>query len=451
MAPQKETREDRMEQPAPRLPRPGALIIFSGGPLVRAFPLDGPELELGRNLLDGAPFGDDWLSRRHAIITRSGERWTIRDLESRNGTFVGGVRVNGEIAVDGEPVVRIGRTLALLVHDVQPFLRGDEPVGNDSGDGVIAGATLRRALDRVARAARLGDSVLVTGESGSGKEVAARMFHRAGPSPDGPFVAVNCAAIPEGIAERLLFGARKGAYSGASDAPGYIETAAGGTLFLDEIGELDPVIQAKLLRVLESHELLPLGATRSRPVELRVVAATNRDLRVAVTTGRMREDLYYRLAKREVRLPPLRGRREDIPWLVDGELARLDGGLEPHAQLVEECCLRPWPGNVRELLAAVRQAGEEAAADSQATVLADHLGRTAGQMVRDAVSPDDDAAAAGEPPRLIRKRTAQPTREEIEAALRAHDGNMTAAARELGVHRTQLYRMSRRFGIRVGG
>jgi len=451
MAPQQDTREDRTELAAPPQPRPGALVVFSGGPLVRAFPLDGQELELGRDLPAAAPLTDDWLSRRHAIVARTGERWTVRDLDSRNGTFVGGARVRGEVTADGEPVVRIGRTLLLLLHDVRPFLRGDAPIADD---GVIAGATLRRALDRVARAARLGDSVLVTGESGSGKEVAARMFHRAGPYPDGPFVAVNCAAIPEGIAERLLFGARKGAYSGASDAPGYIETAAGGTLFLDEIGELELAIQAKLLRVLEAHELLPLGATRSRPIELRVVAATNRDLRAAVTTGRMREDLFYRLGKREVRLPALRTRREDIPWLVDGELARLDPKLAAHAQLVEECCLRAWPGNVRELLAAIRQAGEEAASDEQSTVLVDHLAASAGVAVREpeppgGAPPGAEATAAGAAP-LPRKRAArQPTREEIEDALRLHGGNMTAAARELGVHRTQLYRMSRRFGIRV--
>jgi DNA-binding NtrC family response regulator len=455
MVPLKDTREDRMELAAPPQPRPGALVVFSGGPLVRAFPLDGSPLELGRDLPAAAPLTDDWLSRRHAIVARTGERWTVRDLDSRNGTFVDGARVRGEVDADGEPVVRIGRTLLLLLRDVRPFLRGDAPIADD---GVIAGATLRRALDRVARAARLGDSVLVTGESGSGKEVAARMFHRAGPYPDGPFVAVNCAAIPEGIAERLLFGSRKGAYSGASDAPGYIETAAGGTLFLDEIGELELAIQAKLLRVLEAHELLPLGATRSRPIELRVVAATNRDLRAAVTTGRMREDLFYRLGKREVRLPALRSRREDIPWLIDGELARLDPKLSAHAQLVEECCLRAWPGNVRELLAAVRQAGEEAATDEQSIVVVDHLAHSAGMTVREPPPPGaappvaeaaGTAAIATAAP-LARKRAARhPTREEIEDALRLHGGNMTAAARELGVHRTQLYRMSRRFGIGV--
>jgi len=450
MVPQKETREDRMEHAAPPLPRPGVLVMFSGGPLVRAFPLDDRDLELGRDLPATAPLTDDWLSRRHATVSRADDRWRVRDLDSRNGTFVAGARVRGEVTIDGEPVVRIGRTLLLLLRDVRPFLRGDPPIG---GDGVIAGATLRRALDRVARAARLGDSVLVTGESGSGKEVAARMFHRAGPYPDGPFVAVNCAAIPEGIAERLLFGARKGAYSGASDAAGYIETAAGGTLFLDEIGELDPAVQAKLLRVLESHELLPLGATRSRPIELRVVAATNRDLRAAVITGRMREDLYYRLGKREVQLPPLRARREDIPWLVDGELARLDPALAAHAQLVEECCLRSWPGNVRELLAAIRQAGEEASADEQPVVLADHLAPSAGIPVRDAaLPPTAESPAETTTTRLPRKRSGPaPTREDIEGALRSHDGNMTAAARELGLHRTQLYRLSKRLGIRVEG
>jgi transcriptional regulator with GAF, ATPase, and Fis domain len=441
----KETREDhddRRDHTAPPTHRPGALIIFSGGPLVRAHALDHKELTLGRDLPEGAPLADDWLSRRHATVRRAADRWAVRDLESRNGTFVGGERVQGEVEVDGEPVVRIGRTVLLLLHDVRPFQSGGAPIGDG---GMIAGATLARALDRVARAARLGNSVLLTGESGSGKEVAARMFHRAGPNPDGPFVAVNCAAIPEGIAERLLFGARKGAYSGASDAAGYLEAASGGTLFLDEIGELAPAVQAKLLRALEAHEIQALGDTRPRAIDLRLVAATNRDLRVAVTTGRMREDLYYRLGKREVRLPPLRARREDIPWLVTGELARLDAGLVSHAQLVEECCLRPWPGNIRELLAAVRQAGEDAVADGASIVLADHLMSGAGLAIRDpALAPPPPAAI---PP--ARKRGGpMPTREDIESALRTH-GSMAATARALGVHRTHLYRMVRRLGIAI--
>src|SRR4051812_3368104 len=131
MGPQKDTREDRMELAAPPQPRPGALVVFSGGPVLRAFPLDGSALELGRDLPAAAPLTDDWLSRRHAIVARTGERWTVRDLDSRNGTFVGGARVRGEIEADGEPVVRIGRTLLLLLHDVRSFLRGDAPVGDD--------------------------------------------------------------------------------------------------------------------------------------------------------------------------------------------------------------------------------------------------------------------------------------------------------------------------------
>jgi transcriptional regulator with PAS, ATPase and Fis domain len=275
-------------------------------------------------------------------------------------------------------------------------------------------------------------------------------------------VAVNCAAIPEGVAERLLFGAKKGAFSGATDAIGYVQSADGGTLFLDEIAELDAGVQAKLLRVLETRDVVPVGAAAGVKIELGIVAATHRDLRVAVAERRFRDDLYYRLARPTVLLPPLRARRADIPPLVAREIAAVDRTLAPHSKLIEACCARPWPGNVRELRHAVREAAGVALSHGRDVVRPEDLPARAGLPVRErypsqvsqtSTSERATAAAAaiqtgapaapvpGAPP------PAEISREQVLAALGSAGGNVSAAARSLGLHRTQLYRMMERFGI----
>src|SRR6185436_2830275 len=195
--------------------------------------------------------------------------------------------------------------------------------------------------------------------------------------------AVNCAAIPHTIAERLLFGARRGAYSGAeADAIGYVQEADGGTLFLDEIAELDAQVQAKLLRVLESREVLSLGASRPRKVDFALCSAASKDLRALVGSGGLREDLYFRIGRPAVMLPALRHRPEEIPALIARELARCSPALTAHVALVEQCLLRPWPGNVRELVAEIRVAAQAAAKDGN-RVTAHHLAPSAGTVFGD--------------------------------------------------------------------
>ena len=220
--------------------------------------------------------------------------------------------------------------------------------------GRVEGPALQEALQAVARAARLGTTLHITGESGAGKEGLARTFHAGGPRPSGPFQAVNCATIPEGVAERLLiFGAKRGAYSGAdADADGYLVAAHGGTLFLDEVAELGLAVQAKLLRVLETGEVLPLGAAKPRKIDLRFCSATHRDLRAQVAAGKLREDLYFRIATPRVVVPPLRERPEEIAWLLEAAAAEvISPGLALHASLVEGHLPPPAlaSGNVREL------------------------------------------------------------------------------------------------------
>src|SRR6185503_20839138 len=202
---------------------------------------------------------------------------TVEDGGSRNGTAVDGEELEDAPAFEAPRVLRTGSSLFLFAADVRPFRQGIARAAD-----VVMGPALQRAFHAIARAARFGRVLHVTGESGAGKELAARAFHDAGPARGGPFVAVNGATLPEGMAERLLFGARKGAYTGALDAKGLVQSAHGGTLFLDEVAELDAGVQAKLLRVLETKEVAALGAERTERVDLRVVSATHRDLRAEV-------------------------------------------------------------------------------------------------------------------------------------------------------------------------
>jgi DNA-binding NtrC family response regulator len=435
-----ETRDDSLRTIGPRAPaQPGVVLVLSAGqPAARAFVVGPAGIEMGRGMPAGALENDERASRRHVRVGRQGSRWTVEDLGSRNGTFVDGQPLPpGEATFSQQVLVRIGRSLAWAVDDVRPFL-GQATLAPAAGDGPVVGAMLRRTLGEIALASRASDTLLVLGESGAGKELAARAFHEArhGASSGAPFVAVNCAAIPEGLAERLLFGARKGAYSGAaSDADGYIQSADRGTLFLDEIAELDPLVQAKLLRVLETREVLPLGASRPRKVEIGIVAASHKRLRDEVAAGRFREDLYFRIGRPEVPVPPLRERIDEIPLFVGRALRGVDPSLAASVGFVEACALRAWPGNVRELLREVVRAGHRALEAKSELVEAEHLLAEAGIPV-DPVGPERAASAE----KTKRPGIARWSDDAIRRALAENAGNVRATARALDVHRNQLRR-----------
>jgi DNA-binding NtrC family response regulator len=422
-----ETQEDsQLEKAAPEPSRPGLVFIFSGGaPLFHPVPLTEGRLVLGREGAGGQPLPDERLSRQHAEVRREGTQWRVEDLGSRNGTFVDGEQVVGRRGFSSPRVLRLGNTLALFREDVGRLAGADVA----SGPERVLGPAFHAVLQQVEEAAVAGDTLLITGESGTGKELAAQAYHQAGPNARGRFVAVNCAAVPSTVAERLLFGSRRGAYSGAeADAEGYLQAADKGVLFLDEVAELSLEVQAKLLRVLETREVLALGASRPQPVSVCVCSATHKDLRAAVAAGQFRADLYYRLSQAEVRLPPLRERLEEVPWLL---AYAVRGAPALHATFVEACLSRPWPGNVRELLSEARRAARAAAALGQRSLRAEHLDADAGMAME---APAETAAS---PP---------PDRAAVEAALAAHGGNVSAAARALGLHRTQLYRLMQRWG-----
>ena len=413
------------------------LVVFSGrDPMWRPCPLRQGCAELGRDDVYDPPLPDPRVSRKHVQVSLDDARWTVRDLTSRNGTWVDGAPVHGVHESETSRVVRAGDTLALLVADLAPYAAHPAP----GATGPIVGAPLRAALDAIANAARAGDSVLVHGESGSGKELAARHYHASGPNASGPLVTVNCATIPAGLAERLLFGTVRGAYSGATDTDGTVQAADGGVLFLDEIAELEPGVQAKLLRVLDSREVMRLGSTTPHRVDLRVCAATHCDLRASAAAGHFRRDLYYRLSAPTITLPPLRVRLDEIPWHVARAVATVDAALRPHASLVERCLLSPWPGNVRELHRAVGAAAACALGERSQIVRLDHLALEAGHDL----SPETASRADRGPDRTA----SAPTRERIEAAIARSGGRIAEAARALGLHRNQLYRELAKHGIK---
>lgn len=426
---------------------PGVLLIFSmGQPMCVALPIGPQPLVLGRGDGSSAMPADPKLSRRHATVAYDGARFHITDHGSQNGTYVDGQRVDKAVSGASVQLVRTGDSLFLLSADLRPFRK----LGvQHEGDRII-GPLLREVLVQAARASKLGKTLHITGETGSGKEGVARAFHSESTCGRGPFVAINCATIAPGVAERVLFGARRGAFSGAvTDTEGLVQSADGGTLFLDEIAELDFAVQAKLLRVIETREVLPIGGLRPRQVDIQLCSASHRDLRSETSAGRFREDLYYRINSPEAVVPPLRRRIEEIPWLIDQALRTITPRLPAHSTFVEACLLRPWPGNVRELLSEVRAAAQSAAGREAVRLEPLHLSPRAGLPLEKAAPAQVACAMLWHPPVPAAKPPPRelPDRARIEDALRQSGGNISAAARLLGLHRTQLKRLFEKLGM----
>ncbi|MBK7864008.1 MAG: sigma-54-dependent Fis family transcriptional regulator [Archangiaceae bacterium] len=439
-------------------PMPGAVLVFSGtAPQLRAFSVGSEPLTVDRDLMN---LPDGRVSRRHAHLRFDGAGWTVRDLGSKNGTSVHGKKLDREAegrAASGQ-VVRTGASLFVLYDDVRRFLTG----GVVSTEPWVIGPTLKAELDRVTLAARSGRTVLLGGENGAGKEVAARTYHEA-TGKKGPYHAVNCAGIDKPVAEQLMFGVVKGAHSEAkADKPGHVQAAEGGTLFLDEVGELDLEVQAKLLRMIENREVLPLGATASRKVDVRIIAATNRDLRRAVEGGTFRQDLFYRLAQVEAHVPALRERLEEVPYLIDAAL-REEAVRTAHVSLVEAALMRPWPGNVRELSSQVKLAASTAQAAGDDAVRDHHLSAEAGLGPERAAPRRAVITAAAVPAAAVAPvgagagvesaaETADISREQLAAALEGNAWVVSEVQRVLGIkHRNTLVRLMKKHGLKRPG
>ena len=288
-------------------------------------------------------------------------------------------------------------------------------------------------LERAARVAMTDVTTCLQGESGTGKEVIARFIHASSPRRHGPFIAINCAALPDQLIESELFGFERGAFTSAQQSkPGQIELARGGVLFLDEITELTPPAQAKLLRVLQEREFQRLGGTRVVSADVRVLAATNRDLHEAVAQGMFRADLYYRVNVFDIQIPPLRHRRDDISALAAfflHEFAQAPGGrrVELTPDALDSLLKYEWPGNVRELRNVLERA----------TIICEN-----------GVIQSDDLSLWPVPPAMVDTTHLEVLeRRAIERVMREVEGNKARASRQLGITRTQLYTRLRKYGL----
>jgi two-component system NtrC family response regulator len=331
------------------------------------------------------------------------------------------------------------RRLAAEVRDLRIRASG---VGRDV---VSDSAAMRRLLDVADRVAATEATVLITGESGTGKEVLARRIHVRSPRAEGPFVAVNCAAIPAELLESELFGHARGAFTGAvRDRAGRFRQASGGTIFLDEVGEIPPPLQGKLLRALQERMVDAVGADAPVPVDVRILSATNRDLRARIREGSFREDLYYRLNVVELAVPPLRERPDDIPPLVERFVSEFAGGREitVPAAVVAELARRPWPGNVRELKNACERMvilcrGDEISLDDLPPAPSGSGAGTA-----------EEASAASPPLPAEGLSLVDLEKRVIEGALRMKGGNITQAALFLRIPRHILVYRIGKYGLR---
>jgi DNA-binding NtrC family response regulator len=417
--------------------------------------LPAEPVTFGRDAACTVTLTDAGISRIHAEIECRGGQYVLRDRASTNGTFLDDQRLEVATPLAHGDGIRMGANVRLrftLVDETEArelvrlgdalpreAARLQSAAATSGGDGVVRDPAMRALYEQAARAAKAAISVLILGETGAGKEVLAQAIHRASPRARGPFVALNCAALSEGLLEAELFGHERGSFTNATHSrEGLFEAADGGTVFLDEVGELPPTTQVKLLRVIEDRKVLRVGARAARSIDVRFLSATNRDLEADVERGAFRADLFFRLNGIALTVPPLRARRGEIEELAALFLARacLDGGrTDPPALSVEarDALLRhPWPGNVRELRNAMERAVVLCAGP---TVLAEHL-----------------------PPRMLEAAPAKASatlRDHVDAAeqsrvmevLERCGGNQTLAAAELGVSRRTLVARLSEWGL----
>jgi len=403
----------------------------------------GTTCAIGSHAGNEIAIDDPSISRSHCELRVDQGNVKVYDLDSTNGTTLDGVRICSAFVRDGS-VIQLGRSSSLRI-----------TLGSDTNQialsprtqfGNLVGTSwpMRACFALLERAASSDITLLLEGESGTGKEGAAEAVHRGSARARGPFIVVDCGAISGNLLESELFGHEKGSFTGATDRRiGAFEAATGGTIFLDELGELPAELQPKLLRVLERREIRRVGSNAMAPVDVRIVAATNRDLRAEVNAGRFRSDLYFRLAVMRVQLPPLRQRPDDLAVLAERIVASL--GVAPDVarrltspMFVASLSRGAWPGNVREL----RNYLERAA-------VLDDLEHLAGASASAAPEAAAESADASQPYQQARDRVlAEFERRYVEQLLRAHHGNVSAAARASGIDRTYLHRLMRRHGLR---
>jgi len=377
---------------------------------------------------------DVTVSRLHAELEPRGDGLWVRDLESRNGTFVDALLVKAA-RVPPAGHIRLGSTTLTLAPQGQPTKVDLWPEGK-LAELVGTSTAMRELFATIVRVGASDAPVLVQGETGTGKELVAQALHECSHRAGHPFVVLDCAALPENLLESELFGHAKGAFTGASELHiGSFEAAQGGTLFLDEIGELPLTMQPRLLRVLESKTVRRVGETGHRPIDVRFIAATHRDLRTLVNGGAFREDLYFRLAVVPVTVPPLRERMEDLPALIEHFAPSMPA--QQRADLARTFAERRLEGNVRELRNLVERASLLGLAS--AVIGSDDHDSVGGR------APPRGGELAFEGPFHDFQRDSE--REYLRRLLLRHSGQVSEAAKEAGLNRTYFYRLLRKHAL----
>jgi DNA-binding NtrC family response regulator len=419
------------------------LRIIAGPDTGTVYSSQGARVVIGTDESADLRLHDRTVSRFHCEISVVEGVATLRDPGSRNGTLVDGVPVFHAPLRDGS-LLTIGHTQLRLEF-------GPEHISIQLSErerfGTMVGRapSMRALFAMLERVSSSDATVLIEGETGTGKEAVAESIHRESPRHKGPFIVVDCSAIPHDLLESELFGHEKGSFTGATNQrEGALEAASGGTVFLDEIGELSNDLQPKLLRALERREIKRVGSNHYAPIDVRVVAATNRNLRTEVNARRFRADLYYRLAVVQVSLPPLRERAEDLPLLVEHILQSLGASQHPEADTLRSADFRnelarhAWPGNVREL----RNYVERCLALRERMPL-----RSEG--LEQEVEATEVPISANLPLKEARELwTRHCEYRYLSEVLRMAEGNVTAAARAASVDRIHFYRLLWRHGLR---
>ncbi|HEV7554869.1 MAG TPA: sigma 54-interacting transcriptional regulator [Kofleriaceae bacterium] len=391
------------------------------------------ELTIGSAPGNQLVIDDPTVSRHHCAIRVTPRGFQLLDLASTNGTWLGNHMIDSAYLKPGS-TFRTG-TIALKFETLDDEVRQELSADSNYGDVLGESPAMRRIFALVARVAPTDTTLLLEGETGTGKSMIADVIHRQSPRADQPFVVVDCASIPATLIESELFGHERGAFTGAHTArAGAFETAQHGTVFLDEVGELPVDLQGKLLRALEERVVKRIGSAHPLRLDVRVIAATNRDLREEVNRGRFRADLYYRLNVLRLRIPPLRERREDIPVLVQHYYRVFvgDDAAVPPEPLVASLSQHAWPGNVRELRSAVERA----------------------VLMVDPTEPTDDVDASARFDDTLSFREAKERavttweRWYVQELLARHAGNLTQAARAARMDRAHLRELLQRRGVR---
>ncbi|HEX3769690.1 MAG TPA: sigma 54-interacting transcriptional regulator [Polyangiaceae bacterium] len=423
----------------------GVQIVVMSGSAKGTSRRIGDRLRIGKAPDNDLVLADDTVSRHHCELTRAPDGLHVRDLGSTNGTKVQGARVT-EAVVQPGVVLKVGEieiAVRMAVRSVEVMPSDKTWFGGAFGQSLA----MRSIFGILERIAPTDATVLLEGETGTGKDVLARAIWNESPRAQGPFVVVDCGAVSYSLLESELFGHERGAFTGAVAArQGAFELADGGTVFLDEIGELPLDVQPKLLRVLETKEFRRVGGNRTLKTNVRVLAATKRNLQREVQAGKFREDLYFRLAVVPVTVPALRGRREDIPGLVDHILKAASTGTAPvrvSEETMQGLVAHDWPGNVREL----RNVLDRALYMAQAT----------GQGELSIVSLPTSSAAPADVFHFEQGKTYRETRAKYDGEferryvkwlLGRHGGNVSAASRDAKMDRKHLHDMAKKHGLR---